>query len=216
MSAAGSSVAAVNAAGASPGASAATEPALASGRTGGSEAAHALSPPSPRALVEAAWASLHTPEDAATPPPAPRTEPIAPPAAAYVPPPTTYAYASPTAPPPAPAPRRAFAVRAAPVLRVSMGPLISQDTVRQAQHMVGNDPALAEHVQAIAAYDDTMRAALMMPDFTGTQDSARRAAIANARARLAAASRRRLTPAAVERIDVLLGLPKTDPALGVD
>ena len=61
-----------------------------------------------------------------------------------------------------------------------------------------------------------MRAALMMPDFTPPQLEARNAAIAGARARLGSASGRRLTAGAVQRIDTLLGLPQTDPALGVD
>jgi hypothetical protein len=67
----------------------------------------------------------------------------------------------------------------------------------------------------MAIYDDAMRAALMMPDFTAPQIAARNAAIADARAGLAAGSGRTLTPAAITRIDALLDLPVTDPELGV-
>ena len=176
-----------------------------------------LAPPSPHALVEAAWAALNTTQEAYVGQPTPRAEPVVPPASAYAPPPpppTRYASVAPAAPPPAPRP--GFAMRAAPVMPVSMGPLVSERTVREAQHLAGNDPRLAGNIRALASYDDAMRSALLMPDFTGAQRGARNAAITGARARLAGASHRRLTPAAVTRIDVLLGLPQTDPALGVD
>ena len=180
---------------------------------GASEGAHILATPSPRALVEATWAALNTTDEATVPPPRPHLEPIVPPASVYAPPPAppAPAYAAPAAPPPPSA-----ALRAAPLVPVSMGPLISESTVREAQRLAGGDGRLAAHIRAIAAYDDTMRAAMMMPDFTGVQVSARNAAIANARTRLASASRRHLTPAAVARIDTLLGLPQADPRLGVD
>src|SRR5262249_37430732 len=94
-------------------------------------------------------------------------------------------------------------------------PLVSEETVRAAERMAGNDRVLAANIRAMAMYDDTMRAALMMPDFTGAQKAARNAAIAHARAQFAVASRRPLTPTAITRIDALLDLPATDPALGV-
>jgi len=88
------------------------------------------------------------------------------------------------------------------------------NVIATSRHTAG-DAALAAHVKAIASYDDSMRAALMMPDFTPPQLAARNDAIAGARSRLGSSSRRRLTPDAVQRIDALLGLPKIDPALGV-
>jgi len=106
-------------------------------------------------------------------------------------------------------------LRAAPLVPVHAAPLVSEQTVHEAQRLAAGDAALAAHVKAIASYDDSMRAALMMPDFTPPQLAARNDAIAGARSRLGSASRRRLTPDAVQRIDALLGLPKIDPALGV-
>jgi hypothetical protein len=81
--------------------------------------------------------------------------------------------------------------------------------------MAGQDRALAAHISEMAIYDDAMRGALMMPDFTAPQKAARNAAIADARARLAAGSGRSLTPTVIARIDALLNLPETDPELGV-
>jgi hypothetical protein len=70
-------------------------------------------------------------------------------------------------------------------------------------------------IQQMAAYDRAMLHALGMPDRTPTQRAARDRAIAGARIHLAAATSRRLNPVAVSRIDSLLGLPTTNPALGV-
>jgi hypothetical protein len=67
----------------------------------------------------------------------------------------------------------------------------------------------------MAIYDRVMLKALQMPTDTPEQRGARDRAIAGARIRLAAATNRRLNPAAVSRIDSLLGLPASDPALGV-
>ncbi|TXL73948.1 hypothetical protein FHP25_18655 [Vineibacter terrae] len=64
-------------------------------------------------------------------------------------------------------------------------------------------------VGTIAAYDKAMLSALSMPL------SSRDPAIAGARRQLAAASNKTLTPAVVARVDSLLGLPPTDPNLGV-
>jgi hypothetical protein len=54
-----------------------------------------------------------------------------------------------------------------------------------------------------------------MPDRTPTQRAARNSAIAGARIQLAASTNRHLNPVAVSRIDSLLGLPASDPTLGV-
>jgi hypothetical protein len=60
-----------------------------------------------------------------------------------------------------------------------------------------------------------MLSALQMPTDTAEQREARDHAITDARIHLAAATNRRLNSAAVSRIDALLGLPATDPQLGV-
>jgi hypothetical protein len=61
-----------------------------------------------------------------------------------------------------------------------------------------------------------MVAALAMPAATPAQTAARNAAIAAARADLlAAAANKGLTPATVGTVDSKLGLPATDPSLGV-
>jgi hypothetical protein len=70
-------------------------------------------------------------------------------------------------------------------------------------------------VGQIATYDRAMLTALAMPDITPAQIAARNAAIAAARGQLAAASNKSLTPPVVARVDDLLGLPATDPTIGV-
>jgi hypothetical protein len=61
-----------------------------------------------------------------------------------------------------------------------------------------------------------MFAALAMPALTVEQRAARDAAIAAARAQeLSLAANRTVSPAVVDRVDALLGLPPTDPTLGV-
>lgn len=71
-------------------------------------------------------------------------------------------------------------------------------------------------VGMIAAYDGGMLEALAMPAATPAQIAARNAAIAAARQdQLAAAANKGLTPAVVSHVDVLLGLPPSNPALGV-
>jgi hypothetical protein len=77
-------------------------------------------------------------------------------------------------------------------------------------------PGLDARMQQMAAYDRAMLHALAMPDRTRAQRTARNVAIAWARIQLAAATNRRLNPAAVSRIDALLGLPASDPTLGVE
>ena len=72
-----------------------------------------------------------------------------------------------------------------------------------------------ENIRQMATYDRMMLSALQMPADTPEQQDARDRAIADARIQLAAATHRRLNPAAVSRIDALLGLPATDPHLGV-
>jgi len=70
-------------------------------------------------------------------------------------------------------------------------------------------------IQQMAAYDRAMLHALALPDRTPTQRTARNRTIAGARIQLAVATHRRLNPAAITRIDSLLGLPASDPTLGV-
>ena len=71
-------------------------------------------------------------------------------------------------------------------------------------------------VGKMAAYDRAMIAAINMPSQTPAQIAARTQAIANARStQLAAASNKALSSAVVARVDELLGLPSTDPTLGV-
>lgn len=71
-------------------------------------------------------------------------------------------------------------------------------------------------VGMIAAYDHAMVAALAMPTATPAQIATRNAAIAAARQnQLAAAANKGLTPAVVSRVDALLGLPPSNPTLGV-
>jgi hypothetical protein len=67
----------------------------------------------------------------------------------------------------------------------------------------------------MTTYDRMMRDALQMPIDTPEQRDARDRAIADARIQLATVTHRRLNPAAVSRIDSLLGLPANDPTLGV-
>jgi hypothetical protein len=68
----------------------------------------------------------------------------------------------------------------------------------------------------IAAYDKAMIAALAMPATTPAQIQARNAAITQAReTQLAPAANKGLTPAVVSQVDKTLGLPQSDPSLGV-
>jgi hypothetical protein len=82
-------------------------------------------------------------------------------------------------------------------------------------------PALAHasphsRVGKIAAYRSNMLIALAMPTNTPQEVIARDNAIAEVRASmLAPAANRSLTPAVVSRVDHLLGLPPSDPTLGV-
>jgi hypothetical protein len=71
-------------------------------------------------------------------------------------------------------------------------------------------------VGQIATYDAAMKAAVAMPASTPAQITARNAAIAAARRDdLAVAANKGLTPGVVARVDQQLGLPATDPSLGV-
>jgi hypothetical protein len=68
----------------------------------------------------------------------------------------------------------------------------------------------------IGAYHNAMITALAMPTTTPAQAAARNAAIAAARADLLAqAANKSLTPSVVSSVDNRLGLPATDPTLGV-
>ena len=68
----------------------------------------------------------------------------------------------------------------------------------------------------MAAYENAMLAALAMPSLTPAQTASRNQAIASARStQLAAASTKALSPAVVAQVDQLLGLPNTNPNLGV-
>jgi hypothetical protein len=68
----------------------------------------------------------------------------------------------------------------------------------------------------IAAYDKAMLAALAMPDSTPTEVAVRNAVIANARATLlATAANKPLTATVVATVDRRLGLPASDPGLGL-
>lgn len=76
--------------------------------------------------------------------------------------------------------------------------------------------APTSRVGLIAAYDRAMLAALPMPTATLAEIAARNAAIAAARQnQLAAAANKGLTPSAVAHVDALIGLPPTNPTLGV-
>lgn len=71
-------------------------------------------------------------------------------------------------------------------------------------------------VGRIAAYDRAMLAALALPDTTPAEIIARDHAIAAARHfQLALAAKKPLRAAVVRRVDTLLGLPPSDPALGL-
>jgi hypothetical protein len=76
-------------------------------------------------------------------------------------------------------------------------------------------PTSDERIQQMAAYDRAMLRALAMPDHTPTQRAERNRAIAGARIQLAGATSRHLNPDAITRIDALLGLPASNPTLGV-
>jgi hypothetical protein len=76
----------------------------------------------------------------------------------------------------------------------------------------------APHSQVgrIAAYEQAMLAALAMPTSTRAEIAARNAAIAAARSQqLKDAANKPLSPAVVAQVDSLLGLPPTNPAIGV-
>ena len=71
-------------------------------------------------------------------------------------------------------------------------------------------------VGMIGAYHSAMVTALAMPSTTPTQIAARNAAIAAARSSLLAqAANKSLTPSVVTAVDQRLGLPASDPTLGV-
>jgi hypothetical protein len=71
-------------------------------------------------------------------------------------------------------------------------------------------------VAKIAAYDKAMLTALAMPGATPPQVVARNAAIADARATLlTAASNKPLTASVIATVDRRLGLPASDPTLGL-
>jgi hypothetical protein len=74
---------------------------------------------------------------------------------------------------------------------------------------------LDSRIQQMATYDRAMLHALAMPDRTPAQQATRDRAISRARIQLAVATNRHLNPEAVTRIDSLLGLPASDPTLGV-
>lgn len=82
-------------------------------------------------------------------------------------------------------------------------------------------PALAHaspqsQVGKLATYRSSMQAVLAMPAFTPQQVVTRDNAIAEVRAStLAPAANKGLTPAVVAQVDHLLGLPPSDPTLGV-
>jgi hypothetical protein len=100
------------------------------------------------------------------------------------------------------------------------GPMLTHAIVAlNATYAVPHQPPLAAAHEArmrqMAAYDRMMLAAIQLPGDTPAERAARDRAIAGARLQLAAATGRRLNPLAVERIDAALGLPPTDPQLGV-
>jgi len=71
-------------------------------------------------------------------------------------------------------------------------------------------------VGMIGSYRGAMLAALGMPTATPAQVAARNTAIAAARADLLGpASNKELTPSVVSAVDKQIGLPATDPTLGV-
>ncbi len=71
-------------------------------------------------------------------------------------------------------------------------------------------------VGMIGAYHNAMVTALAMPTTTPAQVMARNAAISSARSDLLAqAANKSLTPSVVSAVDKQLGLPATDPTLGV-
>ena len=70
-------------------------------------------------------------------------------------------------------------------------------------------------VGKIAAYDNAMLTALALPDATPAESAYRDQQIAAARATyLAAAANKPLDPAVVAKVDNMLGLPASNPALG--
>jgi hypothetical protein len=75
--------------------------------------------------------------------------------------------------------------------------------------------APGSRVGQIAVYDRAMVAALAMPAETPAQIAARNAAIASARTQLSTVTNKELTPAVIAKVDATLGLPATNPSLGV-
>jgi hypothetical protein len=71
-------------------------------------------------------------------------------------------------------------------------------------------------VGQIGAYHNAMVGALAMPATTPAQAAARNSAIASARSdQLAPAANKGLTPSSVAAVDRQIGLPATNPTLGV-
>ena len=71
-------------------------------------------------------------------------------------------------------------------------------------------------VGQIASYQAAMKVALAMPTATPAQIAARNTAIASARSDiLGPASNKSLTPDVVSAVDKQIGLPASDPTLGV-
>jgi hypothetical protein len=90
--------------------------------------------------------------------------------------------------------------------------------VPNAAYVVPRPPphaALDARIRQMATYDRMMLNALQMAADTPEQQDTRDRAIADARIQLAAVTHRRLNPTAISRIDSLLGLPASDPTLGV-
>src|SRR5262249_51681361 len=153
------------------------------------EAALLLPPPTAAQLADATLTALHLPPVQALP--EPQMQPIAPAVAVR-----------PFATPHAGIPE--IVVRPDPVIPVGISPLISKATLELARRLAGGD----NHVEAMALYDDRMRAALLMPDYTPAQLSARTSALVEARHALVGAfPQQSLTPDTVARIDGELGLP---------
>lgn len=75
--------------------------------------------------------------------------------------------------------------------------------------------AANSRVGQVASYDFAMRVALSMPSNTLDEILARNAAIASARQHLASAANKALTALVVAQVDRRLGLPSTDPTLGL-
>ncbi len=104
-------------------------------------------------------------------------------------------------------------------LAASTGQLTSALGALNAAH--ANSEAFANaapqsEVSKIAAYDKAMLVALALPTATSPEVAYRDQQIAEARATyLAAAANKPLNPSVVTKVDSVLGLPASDPALGV-